>query len=315
MYASEERAEPRSGESRTLLVSWRRWCLVAALVGCEPQSPGEELERSVAPNQPVSFEGSARADSSPREGPVAGERRESDTRANAMDEDDRSLDALRALVSATLPADWALVLEQVRPPRESEKAKLLAQVAESHPRPEVIQQVLRAFERLSGPEAVRALVALGERDARWSSDVAVRVSRLKGRSCEPALLEVVRREAASPDLRAAAVRALGATHLRRNVAEIARLAGASREDARVRAAAATALGTIADPDAIVPLRELLGEDERSIRLASIRALGRIRHPDAIAALEAFRRAGTNSLETRLATESLAILRGEPLFRP
>ena len=56
--------------------------------------------------------------------------------------------------------------------------------------------------------------------------------------------------------------------------------------ARVREAAAGALGRIGDPRAMVPLTEALSDEAREVRMSAARALGRLEQPAATAALAA-----------------------------
>ncbi len=159
---------------------------------------------------------------------------------------------------------------------------------------------------------MRALHEIGRADPEIIEDAAVRVSRVSGRDAEPALLEVLDREAEKGPLAAAAVHALGRTCLRSNVPRLALIASQGK-DGRVKLAAIDALGSIADPEALPTLISLLEDPEPRARRQAIRALGRIRAERAREALEEHilrLEERPSPLEESLAREAVARLRGE-----
>ncbi len=174
--------------------------------------------------------------------------------------------------------------------------------------------MLRTLERLGGADSVRLLYDIGTRREDLISEAAVRLSRVRGRDCAPALLEIVVDPAAPDELVAAALRSLGHTALRGPVDKIRAIAADSQRSVNVRIAAGEALGWIADPAGLSVLIPLLRSPERAVRRQAIRSLGRIRDPRSIAALEELVETGSNEQERLMAEDALAPLQGKPVLR-
>ena len=213
-----------------------------------------------------------------------------------------------------LPTDWESVLDQLARSRTPGAARGLHELVRRHPDRDVTQQVLRTLERLGGIDAVRVLYALGTQREELVSEAAVRLSRVRGRECAPALLEIIVDPAAPDELVAAALRSLGRTALRGPVDEIRAIASGGQRSVQVRVAAVEALGWIADPAGLSVLIPLLRSPERAVRRQVIRSVGRIRAPRSIAALEELVETGSNEQERRMAADALARLQGKPVFR-
>ena len=213
-----------------------------------------------------------------------------------------------------LPTDWESVLDQLARSRTPGAARRLHELVRRHPDRAVTQQVLRPLERLGGIDSVRVLYAIGTEREELVSEAAVRLSRVRGRECAPALLEIIADPAAPDELVAAALRSLGHTALRRPVDEIGAIASDVQRSVRVHVAAVEALGWIADPAGLAVLIPLLRSPERAVRRQVIRSLGRIRAPRSIAALEEFVETGSNEQERLMAADALAPLLGKPVLR-
>lgn len=226
-----------------------------------------------------------------------------------------SAEPLDGLVeTTTLPANWPQVLETLEPPSDRKTVDQLLRLTERFDDHEVGQQVLRTLERLGGSAGTRALYHLGNARPELTSEAATRLSRVRDREAAPALLEIVRASDTPVEFVAAALRSLGHTRLRHTVNEIASLAADRDRDKRTRVAATDALGWIADPRALPTLIALLESPTGAIRRRAIRSVGRIRAPEALEALETLVNSTPHDNERNLATDALARLRGEPVFR-
>src|SRR5436305_965951 len=133
---------------------------------------------------------------------------------------------------------------------------------------------LAALER-QGPYAVPHLVALSRGENAEVAMFAVQIlSRIKDPGSSQALLPLL--EHADSNISQAAIEALGALRAREAVPGLIRLLDA---DLWLQFAAVAALGEIADPRAVQPLLDAIGND--MLVEPAVDALGRIASPDAL----------------------------------
>lgn len=174
----------------------------------------------------------------------------------------------------------------------------------------VRRAALRALERIGGAAAVDALAGMARQtsDAELRAQAEVRLSRIDDRSAAPALVRLVEEEKRRGPLATAAVRALGKTRLRSQVALLLEL-GREGQDEALRIAAVDALGRVGDPEAVEGVGALLQGPAGRLRRSAIRALGRIRADEALRFLEGFLEGEPPDFERNLAEEAIAAQKG------
>lgn len=244
----------------------------------------------------------------------------------------------KALARSPAPseADLRARVETVANAKSAAAVPLLAKALAAAPELSVRAEVFRALEQIATPAAVELLVRTVRESPDDRAQALSRLARIDARDAAPALARVLDLPDASPELVAAATRALGRTRLREHLPRIAKLIAAAaspsphetaasdgtapspRADANperdpdaVVLAATEALGDIADPDGVGALEVALGSSSAAVRRAAVRSLGKIHAPAAVQALETFAASSADSREQDLARQALAGLAGEP----
>src|SRR5688572_21437748 len=169
---------------------------------------------------------------------------------------------------------------------------------------------MRALETDGGDPAARALVDIARKYPERTGEAALRLSRLDGRKAPAALLEILADSGADARLRAAAARALGRARLLSAAGALT--VHARSDNIEVRAASLEALGLLGDPEGSAIVAPAVEDADPTVRRAALKALGNLRSEAATKALERFlaRTPPPDLGEAALARRSLAVLRGE-----
>lgn len=149
------------------------------------------------------------------------------------------------------------------------------------PEPAVQLAATRALGRMRAPEALPALLKALERMPGPSGSPIAQALMEFGEQAQSALIQALGPRSL---VRSQAAQILGELRSLQAVPGLVRIL-TQDEDPEARASAASALGTIADPQATHALREGLGDVFREVRARCAWALGMIGDPSACAALE------------------------------